>query len=69
MVQKIVTRDVRKVIVDTWQPRPEVRSSKRSGPRAQMNLWRMGERSGNALERGSRGRGRHVLDYEAEINQ
>jgi hypothetical protein len=69
MVQKIVTMDVRKVIVETWHPRPEVRSSKRSGPRAQIDLWRIGESRGNALERGSRGRGRHVLDYEAEINR
>lgn len=59
-VQKIVTMDVRNVIVLTWQPKKDVRSSKRSGPRAQINLYRMGESNGNALERGSRGRGRHV---------
>lgn len=38
MVQKIVTMEVRKVMVETWQPSPLVRSSNRSGPVAQMNL-------------------------------
>jgi hypothetical protein len=34
----MVTMEVRKVMVETWQPSPEVRSSNRSDPRAQMDL-------------------------------
>jgi hypothetical protein len=65
-VQKIVTRQAKKVIVETWQPKPLVRSSKRSGPVAQMNLYRIGESSGKERESGSVGRGRHVCDYFVE---
>jgi hypothetical protein len=50
------------VIVETWQPRPAVRSSKRSDPRAQMDLYRIGASKGMAREKGSVGSGRHVED-------
>ena len=62
IVQKMVTIEVRKVMVDTWHPRPLVRSSKRSGPMAQMNLYLIGDKRGKARDKGSIGRGRHVLD-------
>lgn len=62
MVAKMVTIDVRNVIVDTWQPSPEVRSSKRSDPRAQISLCRMGVSRGNARDKESLGSGRHVED-------
>lgn len=63
-VLKIVTTDAKKVMVETWQPKPAVRSSKRSEPRAQMPLYRIGESSGNARDKRSSGRGRHVYDYK-----
>ena len=59
----MVTIAVRKVMVETWQPRPEVRSSKRSGPRAHIYLKRMGASRGKALDSGSMGRGKHVEDW------
>lgn len=62
MVAKIVTMAVKNVIVETWQPRPPVLSSKRSEPKAQMPLYRTGVKSGKALERRSLGKGRHVED-------
>jgi hypothetical protein len=58
----MVIIDVKKVIVDTWQPKPEVRSSKRSGPSAQIELNLIGESKGNALDRRSVGSGKHVED-------
>jgi hypothetical protein len=58
----MVTMDVRKVMVETWQPRPEVRSSKRSDPRAQIDEKRMGVNRGNVLDKGSMGSGKHVED-------
>lgn len=65
-----MTIDVKNVIVDTWQPNPEVRSSNRSDLRAQMDLCRSGESKGNALDNGSVGRGRHVPDYhDSSVNQ
>lgn len=50
-------------MVETWQPSPFVRNSKRSGPVAQMNLCAKGERRGKVAEKGSRGRGRQVEDW------
>lgn len=67
-MQKIVTSEVRKVMVETWQPSPLVRNSKRSGPVAQMNLYRRGESSGNAFDNESLGRGRQVPDYMPEVS-
>jgi hypothetical protein len=63
IVLKIVTIDVKKVIVETWQPNPAVRSSKRSEPRAQMDPYLIGDSNGNARDSESVGNGRHVDDY------
>lgn len=54
---------VRNVIVETWHPRPAVRSSKRSEPRAQMLGWYIGERRGKARAPRVSGSGRHVPDF------
>ena len=62
-MQKIVATHVRKVSVETAQPRPPVRSSKRSEEKAQMVGWTRGERRGRARAAGVRGRGRQVFDW------
>jgi hypothetical protein len=62
IVLNIVTMEVKRVIVDTWHPSPVVRSSNRSGPSAQMNLYLSGASSGKARDKESLGKGRHVDD-------
>lgn len=68
IVQKIVTMEVIKVIVETWHPSPPVRSSNLSDPNAQIALNRRGVRRGNARDKGSKGRGRQVPDCGGDVN-